>query len=165
MFEYDYDEISQIVGKSSANCRQILKRSRQHITDQRPRFPVSHQQQEQITAKFLEACTQGNLQGLLPLLAKDVTFWSDRGGKVRAALRPLHGAMKVARFLMVIQSKWLSTSVAELIEVNGQPGICYSIDGDIHSVITFEIVDSYIQSICSVRNPDKLKQTIPSSKT
>jgi RNA polymerase sigma-70 factor, ECF subfamily len=158
VFEYDYDEIAQMVGKSSANCRQILKRSRQHITAQRPRFPVSHQQQEQITAQFLEASTQGDLQGLLSLLAQDVTLWADGGGQVTAALRPLHGAMKVARFLLALRSKWFSTSVAQLIEVNGQPGINYSIDGEIHSVVTFEIVDGLIQSIYSMRNPDKLKR-------
>lgn len=158
VFDYNYDEIAQMVGKSPANCRQILRRSRQHIAAQRPRFPVSHQQQEQIAAQFLEASSQGSLQDLLTLLAKDVTFWSDGGGQVVAALKPLQGAMKVARFLLAIRSKWLSTSVAHVIEVNGQPGILYRVNDDIHSVMTFEIVDSYIQSIYSVRNPEKLKR-------
>lgn len=158
VFDYNYDEIAQMVGKSPANCRQILRRSRQHIADQRPRFPVSHQQQEQIAAQFLEASSQGSLQDLLTLLAKDVTFWSDGGGQVVAALKPLQGAMKVARFLLAIRSKWLSRSVAHVIEVNGQPGILYRVNDDIHSVMTFEIVDSYIQSIYSVRNPEKLER-------
>lgn len=158
VFDYDYDFIGQIVGKSPANCRQILRRSRQHITTQRPRFPVSHQQQEQITAQFLEASTQGNLQGLLTLLAKDVTFWSDGGGQVTAALKPLHGAMKVARFLLAIHRKWLSTSVSRLVEINGQPGIINIADGCIHSVMMFDIVDGCIQSVYSVRNPEKLKR-------
>jgi RNA polymerase sigma-70 factor (ECF subfamily) len=160
VFEYDYDEIAQMVGKSPANCRQILRRSRQHITAQRPRFPVSHQQQEQITATFLEASTQGNLQGLLALLAKDVTFWSDGGGQVAAALKPLHGAMKVARFLLAIRNKWLSTAIAQIIEINGQPGIITLANGCVHSVTTFEIVNGSIRSIYIVRNPEKLKQMI-----
>lgn len=158
VFEYDYDEIAQMVGKSPENCRQILRRSRQHIAAQRPRFPVSHQQQEQITAQFLEASTQGNLQDLLSLLAKDVTFWSDGGGQVAAALKPLQGAMKVARFLLAIRSKWLSTLVAHLVEVNGQPGILYTVNDSIHSVVTVEVVGGYIQSIYSVRNPEKLQR-------
>jgi RNA polymerase sigma-70 factor (ECF subfamily) len=158
VFDYNYEEIAQMVGKSPANCRQILRRSRQHIAAQRSRFPVSHQQQEQIAAQFLEASSQGSLQDLLTLLAKDVTFWSDGGGQVAAALKPLQGAMKVARFLLAIRSKWLSTSVAHVIQVNGQPGILYRVNDDIHSVMTFEIVDSYIQSIYSVRNPEKLKR-------
>ncbi len=156
VFDYDYDGIAHVVGKSPANCRQILRRSRQHLADQRPRFPVSPQQQEQITAKFLEASNQGNLQGLLTLLAKDVTLWSDSGGKVKAALKPLHGDMKVARFLLAVRSKLLST--LRIIEINGQLGILYSANDDIHTLVTFEIVNGFIQSIYSVRNPDKLKR-------
>ena len=158
VFEYDYDEIAQMVGKSPTNCRQILRRSRQHIAAQRPRFPVSPQQQEQITIQFLEATTQGNLQGLMSLLANDVTFWSDGGGQVAAALKPVQGAMKVARFLLAIRSKWLSTAVADVIKVNGQPGIITFVDGTIHSVATFEIGDGAIRSIYMVRNPEKLKR-------
>jgi RNA polymerase sigma-70 factor (ECF subfamily) len=158
VFEYDYDEIAQMVEKSPANCRQILRRSRQHITAQRPRFSVSQQQQEQITAKFLEASTQGDLQGLMSLLAKDVTFWSDSGGRVAAALKPIQGAVKVTRFLLAIRSKWLSTSIAQIIEINGQPGMITRVDGCVHSVTTFDIVDGSIQSIYVVRNPEKLKR-------
>jgi RNA polymerase sigma-70 factor, ECF subfamily len=158
VFEYDYDEIGQMVGKSPTNCRQILRRAKQHLCAERPRFPVSHQQQEQITTKFLDASTKGDLQGLLALLAKDVTFWSDGGGKVVAALKPLQGAMKVARFLLAVQRQWLSTARFELTQINGQPGIITRIGGEINSAIAFEVVDGYIQSIYSMRNPDKLKQ-------
>jgi RNA polymerase sigma-70 factor, ECF subfamily len=158
VFDYDYDEIAQMVGKSSTNCRQILKRAKQHLADQRPRFPVSQPQQEQITAQFLEASTKGDLQDLLLLLAKNVTFLSDGGGQVVAALKPIQGAMKVARMLLAIRRKWLAESVSRLVDINGQPGIIQYLDGNIHSVITFEIADDCIQSIYSVRNPNKLKQ-------
>jgi RNA polymerase sigma-70 factor (ECF subfamily) len=158
VFDYDYDELAQMVGKSPANCRQILRRSRQHITDQRPRFQVDQQQQEQITVKFLEATNQGNLEDLLSLLAKDVTYWSDGGGQVAAALKPLHGAMKVARFLLALHSKRLNTAVSYLIEVNGQPGVMVIMGDRIQSVTTFDIVNDFIQSIYTMRNPDKLKR-------
>ncbi|GAP96632.1 RNA polymerase sigma-70 factor [Leptolyngbya sp. NIES-2104] len=158
VFEYDYPEIAQIVDKSSENCRQILRRSRQHLAAERPRFPVSPQQQEQITSQFLAASSQGNLQDLLTLLAKDVTFWSDSGGQVPAALKPIRGAMKVARFLLAIQQKWLPTASAELVEINGQSSLLIRNGNDIHSVMTFEIVEGYIQTIYSVRNPEKLKR-------
>lgn len=158
VFEYDYPEIAQIVGKSAENCRQILRRARQHLATERPRFPVSLQQQEQLTAQFLDASTQGNLQGLLTLLAPDVTFWSDGGGQVAAALKPLHSAMKVARFLLAIQRKSLSATRADLAEINGQLGIILWTKSGVHTVMTFEIVDGYIQTIYSIRNPEKLKQ-------
>ncbi len=158
VFEYDYEEIGQMVGKSPSNCRQILRRAKQHLAAERPRFPVSHQQQEQITTKFFDASTKGDLPGLLTLLAKDVTFWSDGGGKVVATLKPLHGAMKVARFLLAVQGKWLATARSDLTKINGQSGIITRVGGEIHCAIVLEIADGYIQSIYSVRNPDKLKQ-------
>jgi RNA polymerase sigma-70 factor (ECF subfamily) len=160
VFDYDYDEIAQMVGKTPANCRQILRRSRQRIAERRPRFTVSHQQQEQITVKFMEASTQGDLQGLMALLARDATYWSDGGGQVTAALKPLQGAMKVARFLLALRRKWLSTAVVRVIEINGKPGMMTLVDSRIHSVTTFDIVDGYIQSIYAVRNPEKLKQFV-----
>jgi RNA polymerase sigma-70 factor (ECF subfamily) len=158
VFEYDYPEIAQIVDKSPENCRQILKRSRQHLAAGRPLFPVSTQQQEQITAQFLEASTQGNLEELLTLLAPNVTLWSDGGGQVPAALKPLHGSMKVARFLLAIQRKFPPTTCTALAEINRQPGITISNESNIHTVMTFNIVNGYIQAIYSIRNPEKLKQ-------
>ncbi len=158
VFDYDYDEIGQMVGKSSTNCRQILRRAKQHLTDERPRFPVSGPQQEQITAQFLEASTKGDLQELLLLLAKDVTFCSDGGGKVIAAIKPIHGAMKVARMLLAIRRKWMLNSVSHLAQINGQPGIIQYLNGNLHSAITLEIVGGCIQTIYSVRNPEKLER-------
>ena len=158
VFEYDYEEISSMVGKSPTNCRQILRRAKQHIAAERSRFPVSHPQQEQITAQFLEASTSGDLQDLLLLFAKDVTFLSDGGGQVVATLKPIHGAGKIARMLLAMRRKWLANVVSHLVEINGQPGIIQYLDGHIHSAMTLEIVDGRIQSIYSVRNPDKLKQ-------
>ncbi|MEG4588193.1 RNA polymerase sigma-70 factor [Microcoleus sp. MOSTC5] len=158
VFDYDYDEIAQMIGKSPTNCRQILRRAKQHLADQRPRFPVSRPQQKQITTQFLDASTKGDLQDLLLLLAKDVTFCSDGGGKVVAVLKPIHGAVKVARMLLAIRRKWLLNSVSHLADINGQPGIIQYLDDHIHSVMTFEIVDGCIQSIYSVRNPEKLER-------
>ncbi len=158
VFEYDYEEISSMVGKSPTNCRQILRRAKQHLAAERSRFPVSRPQHEQITAQFLEASTSGDLQDLLLLFAKDITFLSDGGGQVVATLKPIHGAGKIARMLLAMRRKWLANAVSHLVEINGQPGIIQYLNGKIHSAMTLEIVDGRIQSIYSVRNPDKLKQ-------
>ena len=158
VFDYDYDEISPMVGKSPTNCRQILKRAKQHLTAQRPRFPVSQQQQAQITTQFLDASTNGDLPDLLLLLAKDVTFLSDGGGEVVATIKPIHGAAKIARMLLAIRRKWLFNSVSHLAEINGQAGIVRYLNGNIYSATTLEIVDGYIHSIYCVRNPQKLER-------
>lgn len=159
VFEYDYDEISLIINKNSVNCRQILRRAKQHIDTKRSRFDTSLQQQEQLTRKFIEACELGDLPGLIELLAADITLWSDGGGRVKALLKPMQGAMRVARFLIALRrSKLIPNYDSELIKANGQIGIIYTLEGNIQSVVTFEFIDFRIHSIYFVRNPEKLRR-------
>ncbi|MEO1299581.1 MAG: hypothetical protein AAFW75_28170 [Cyanobacteria bacterium J06636_16] len=108
----------------------------------------------------MQAFSQGNLQALLDLLAADVAAWSDGGGKVLAALKPVCGAQKVARFLWAIQRRaqklgWVYQT--ELVQVNGQPGFIYSAGGIVQSVVSLVTVGDRVQFIYFVRNPDKLK--------
>ena len=86
-FGYEYSEIGQIVEKKPANCRQIARRARQHLADRRSGFQTSTQQQELLTSKFISAFQQGDLQELLDLLTKDITLWTDGGGKVKEGKR------------------------------------------------------------------------------
>ncbi|WP_019507208.1 RNA polymerase sigma-70 factor [Pleurocapsa sp. PCC 7319] len=161
-FGYDYKEISQIVKKKPTNCRQIARRARQHLTKRRSRFSVSLQQQERLTRKFIAASQRGDLQGLLDLLAEDITFWSDGGGKVVACLKPLHGAAKVAGFLRAIYRRSQKLGLKyelELVRVNGQPGIVYTLGSKLENVVAIDIVDNRIQSLYFMRNPNKLKQS------
>ena len=158
VFEYDYDEISTIIAKNSANCRQIVRRAKQHLANSRSRFSPSLQQQEKLTQKFIQACNQGDLQGLIDLLAADITLLSDGGGKVRALLKPMRSANKVARFLIALRrSKLIPNYDMQLAKVNGQIGVIYSLRGIVQNVVALEIVDRQIYSIYFVRNPDKLK--------
>ncbi len=159
VFEYEYAEIGQIVNKPPANCRQIFRRARQHLANRRSHFDVTPHQQEQITEKFIQAWNRGDLQGLLTLLAEDMTLYSDGGGKVTAAVKPLQKAAKVARFLIAIRrSKKALAFVSQLSEINHQPGIINYVNGSPHSILTFEIVDGLIQSIYIVVNPEKLRR-------
>ncbi|MGV2829200.1 sigma factor-like helix-turn-helix DNA-binding protein [Myxosarcina sp. GI1(2024)] len=103
VFEYDYDEIGKIVRKNSANCRQIVRRARQHLGNNRSRFSTTLQQQERLARKLIAACARGDLPGLIELLAADITIWSDGGGKVKALLEPVRGTAKVARILIALR--------------------------------------------------------------
>ena len=161
-FGYDYNEISQIVEKSAANCRQISRRARQHLAEQRPRYPASHQQQEQLTRQFMRASQQGDFQGLLALLADDITLWSDGGGQVAACLKPLHGAAKVAGFLRAVDRRYQKLGLdydIELVRVNGQSGLLYTCGNCIDSVLAVEIAVGRLQSLYFMRNPEKLERS------
>ena len=155
VFEYDYAEIAKIVGKSEANCRQILHRAHQHLDQRRPRFDVSRQQQTRMTEQFLHASTSGDMQGLLSLLTDDIVFIGDGGGKMPVALKPVHGPNKVARgttgglrFFAGIQTC--------IEEVNGQPAVIGYLDGHPCGVLMCEIEGERICQIYAVVNPEKL---------
>lgn len=154
VFAYDFHEIASIIGKGEANCRQIARRARQQIQARRPRFDPDPVHRERLAQQFIAACTDGDLTGLLATLADDVTLWTDGGGKMTAALRPIVGAEQVASFILGIMRKIPSTNQRTL--VNGQPGLTIMTERGA-SVLTLDIVDGQVQAIRVVANPDKLR--------
>src|SRR5262249_15057440 len=157
VFAYDYAEIARIVGKSEANCRQLGHRARDYVAARRPRFDPSVEQQERLTRQFLQACTTRDLPGLVATLADDITLWSDGGGKVRAAPRPIHGADAVSRFLLGVLPKAPPGIETRPARVNGQPGLLSYLDGQPIAVLLFDIADGRIQGLRFVVNPEKLQ--------
>jgi RNA polymerase sigma-70 factor (ECF subfamily) len=157
VFDYDYAEIAAIVGKSEANCRQVLHRAHQHLGQRRPRFDVSHEQQERITYQFLRASANGDMQELLDLLTDDIVFTADGGGKARAGLNLVHGADKVARGLLGGLHKMPSGVQGDIEEINGQPAIVgWYLDGRPYGVLLLDVEGERVRSIYVVVNPDKL---------
>lgn len=156
VFEYDYPEVAAIVEKSEANCRQILRRARTQIEAHRPRFTPTREQQSRLTLQFAQACATGDLPGLEALLAQEVTAWSDGGGAARAALNPVFGQNKVARYFIGVTRKTPASRAWRLVEVNGQPSLLVSVDGRPRSLATLELAGGLIQGVRVVLNPQKL---------
>ncbi|MFK8183895.1 MAG: RNA polymerase sigma-70 factor [Phormidesmis sp.] len=158
VFDYDYPQIASTVGKSTANCRQIVCRARQHLKQRKPALTLSIQQKERAIEQFLTCWTQGDVQGLISLMKKDVTFWSDGGGKTTAVSQPLLGHQKVARFLIAIRrSRLIPAFSANMAYINEQPGILNTAPSNqAQSTFSFEFSHTRIQSIFAVVNPDKL---------
>jgi RNA polymerase sigma-70 factor (ECF subfamily) len=156
VFDYDYVEIAKILGKSEPNCRQLVSRAEQRVVDRRPRFDPDPAEAERLTDAFLQACATGQLEGLVQLLAADAILYSDGGGKVAAALAPIRGAAKIARFFLGILRKAPTGLEVRRVRVNGQPGLVTLIDGQIYLVLTLDVVDGRIANCFVVRNPDKL---------
>ncbi len=157
IFDYDYPEVAQIVGKSEANCRQMVHRARQHLVAHRPRFDVSPTQREKLTRQFFAACTQGDLPGLIGLLTEDIVLTADGGGKASAATRPVYGPNNVARFVIGLAKKAPAATVYRFAQINGQPGLLYYVNQKIDGVMVLDIVGEQIRGIQNVRNPDKLR--------
>jgi RNA polymerase sigma-70 factor (ECF subfamily) len=160
VFGYPHREIAEIVGTSEASSRQTASRARRRIEARRPRFEPDPAHRERLTERFAHACSTGEMSGLLSLLADDITLWSDGGGKVRAARRPVCGATNVARFLLGVISKFPPDVEVRPATVNGQPGWLTLSGGQVTSVTALEVSGDRITGIYVVLNPDKL-QRIP----
>ena len=100
VFGYEFDEIARVVGRSEANCRQILVRARAHVSERRPRFESSPQKREELAQRFFAACRDGDQEALVGLLAADAAVYGDGGGKVHASPVPIVGRDRAARALI-----------------------------------------------------------------
>jgi RNA polymerase sigma-70 factor (ECF subfamily) len=157
VFDYDYSEIACTIGKDEANCRQILRRARQHIAEMRPRFKASPQQKDQLLTQFLEAASTGDLNGLVALLSSDAVLHSDGGGKGPGVPNLVHGADNVARAILGGLSKLVPRSlIPRKKQINGEPGVVSYLDGRPFSVLTLEIESGRIRAVYIVTNPAKL---------
>ena len=158
VFDYGYDEIAPIVEKSEPNCRQIFARARKHIDDGKPRFETDKQRQQELISRFLAAFKGGDVNGVVELLAADVVFYGDGGGKARGLPRPIYGQANVGRLLAAFRPEYAAIGGrVEPIQVNGQAGtLNFDGHGRLINVFVFDVADGRIQAIRSIINPDKL---------
>jgi RNA polymerase sigma-70 factor (ECF subfamily) len=156
VFGYDFASVGKIIGESDAYSRQLAKRARSHMTERRPRYAASEEQRQRLTTKFLRAVTEGDMPALIATLTDDVTIFSDGGGKVSAAQKPVIGRDKVATFLTTIYRQAPVGTKLKLEPINGEPGLVTLVDGALFNVISFDVGDAGIRSIFIVLNPDKL---------
>jgi RNA polymerase sigma-70 factor (ECF subfamily) len=162
VFEYEYSEIGNIVDQSETNCRQILRRARQHVSAMRPRFKVPAAKRTDLFDRFLEAVETGEMTGLIDLLSKDVVLHSDGGGKAVAVPNEVRGAEKVARGILGGLKRLVpKTLVRKLVRINGAPGLVNYLEGKPHSVLTLDVQDGRIREIYIVTNPEKLSHIPP----
>ena len=158
-FQLDYDEIAAAVDKTAANCRQIARRARHHIQSEGvPRFDVSMEEKESLMQRVEASIREEDIESLKKILAEDIAFYSDGGGKVLAARRPLSGREEVVRFLRGLRRKYMHGIEFRHTYINGEPGLILSEKGLLQSAWSFHIEGGYIQSIFAVRNPDKLRE-------
>ncbi|MBA3528737.1 MAG: RNA polymerase sigma-70 factor [Propionibacteriaceae bacterium] len=155
-FAYPYDEIASVLGKSSAAVRQLSHRAKKRVAAGRPRFQTSPETQRALAERFLAASRGGDLGALTAILAADVTGWSDGGGVVRAARRPIVGRDAVARLIVGQASKWLHDVTTTFASVNGGIAALYWRDGHLINVLILDADASGIHAILAVVNPEKL---------
>jgi RNA polymerase sigma-70 factor (ECF subfamily) len=164
VFDLDFAEIAQAIGRSDAACRKLLQRAREHIEQRPPRAPAERDAQHAISSAFFSALASGDLTSLVEILAAEATMTTDHGGKARAARKPVHGAERVARFFLGVVAKaerWNLPHAGALAYVNGAPALLvHNGEGGLETIALLNIERTpegpRITSISAVRNPDKL---------
>jgi RNA polymerase sigma-70 factor, ECF subfamily len=160
VFDLEYSEIARIVERTEDNCRQLLARARKHVSAPRPRFKADPAQQERLLQRFTEAGRAGDLDGLVAILADDITLWADGGGKAAGAAvkKPVCGSGAVARVAIGAARRVLAAGgTIRATRINGQPGFVAYVRGRAVSALIFDVKDERIQTIYVIANPDKLK--------
>lgn len=157
VFDYDYGSVSEIINKSESHCRKIAQRARENVREKKPRFEKNTAEQHELVTTFVKALKNGKLAEMENLLAEEAILYSDGGGKVTAARKPVAGSAKIAKFLKGIQKGFTQTLRVDFTEVNGEPGMIGYLDEQLNNVWSFHIENGQIQSIYVVLNPDKLE--------
>jgi len=156
VFESEYSEIAQILGKSEAACRQIVSRARRRVREDRPRVQVSPVARKAVLERFVNALMSQDKGALVQLLAADATWTSDGGGKALAARKVIRGGERVARFAMGVIGRHAPRVGLRLITVNGEAGLALYGPRGVHAILSVVTDGTRILSVMSVLNPDKL---------
>ncbi|WP_093904209.1 RNA polymerase sigma-70 factor [Streptomyces sp. cf386] len=156
-FGYPYADIAAMLDRGEAAVRQLAGRARKHVDERRPRYDVDPVQRRDLTERFLAAAAEGDLEGLMSLLAPDVRLVGDSGGKAKAPVRVLETADKVGRFLVGVARKGDVSDLSwRFLEINGGPAVLVLSGDKPDSVFQLDLVDGRIQAVYIIRNPDKL---------
>lgn len=163
VFEFDYPQIAGILDRTEAGCRQLLRRARQRIEEQKPRFEVDVQKRDQLAARFFAAIEVGDLDPLVTMLAADVVAYGDGGGNGPSLPHPVNGRAKVLRLLAALARAIGDFRLhMEKVPVNGQPGaLLLDSDGRLLNVLALDILDGAVHAVRSIVNPDKLHHLGP----
>jgi len=162
VFEHSYAEIASMLESSESNCRQLFHRAKERLAAGRPRSGRSREERRRLAERFASAMRAGDEAELTRVLADDVGFWGDGGGRVIAAKRPVFGREAVVNFILGIRRTAPSAGIdlekvtVDIVDVNYEPAMVARVDGRIDSVYVFSMDDNGITGIRVVRNPDKL---------
>ncbi|MDI3418321.1 RNA polymerase sigma-70 factor [Streptomyces luteolus] len=155
-FGFPFSQIATALERSEAAVRQLAGRARKHVEERKPRFDVDPVERRDLTERFLGAAAEGDLDGLMRLLAPDARLVGDSGGKSKVPLRVLESAEHVGRFMASVVRQGVPNPEIRVLELNGGPALLILSDDRPDSVLQVDVVDGRIKSVYIVRNPDKL---------
>ena len=156
VFDTEYAEIAQTLGKSEEACRQMVSRARKRVRGQRPRCQVSEAARRSLLERFVHAIQMQDKAALLELLAEGASWTPDGGGKTRAALKVIRGRERVVRFVLGLLGRHMDRRAFEMTTVNGEPALAMRAEDKLLSIITVRTDGVRILDVYAVLNPSKL---------
>ncbi|MEU5435390.1 RNA polymerase sigma factor SigJ [Streptomyces sp. NPDC020719] len=160
-FGFPFAEIAAVLDRTEPGVRQLAGRARRRVDERKRRYDVDPVQRRDLTDRFLAAAGGGDLDSMLSLLAPDVRFIGDSGGKAQAPMRIIETADKVGRFLHAVSQDGMPEGDVRVIEINGGPAVLVLSGGTPESVLQLDVADGLIQCVYVVLNPDKMAALIP----
>jgi len=157
VFDYDHPQVAEMLGKSPAACRKLAERARVHVRESRVRTQPSEAECSRVIEAFLVAVVRGDASALGEMLVADAVLYSDGGGRVTSALKPILGRDHIVRFILGVAAKTPFGVTPKVAKVNGMPGLLLFQAGKLVQTIAFEVQAHGLTAIYSVRNPDKLE--------
>jgi RNA polymerase sigma-70 factor (ECF subfamily) len=156
VFDADYDEVAQAIGKTEAACRQLVSRAKTQLRDERSRYVVPRETHLRLLRTFAQALQRGDFHAINALLAEDATLIGDGGGKVPSFLKPMAGGRRIAQLFYASSRRYGDELSVKLVVLNGQWALLRFIEGKLESAQSFETDGERIVRIHVQRNPDKL---------
>ena len=156
VFDADYDELAQAIGKSEAACRQMVSRAKAQLREARPRYAVTPDAHRRVMRRFADALAQGDFASMKAMLVEDAELIGDGGGKVPSFGKVLLGGARIAQLFYAANLRFKAGLRIELAVINGQWGVLRFIDGVLESAQSYETDGERIVRIHVQRNPDKL---------
>jgi RNA polymerase sigma-70 factor, ECF subfamily len=158
VFDCDYDDIAETLGKTPAACRQLVHRARERVTTERRRFRVDEAARIDMLKRFMAAAESGDFEAIKSMFTPDALMTSDGGGKAVAVIRPLLGAARIARLWWAISRRPEAPGIERrLVRLNGEVGVAFYFRGRLHSVAAVDTDGERIHNYYSISNPDKLR--------
>lgn len=157
-FDFPYSEISEMCDVPEDNARQLVHRAREKLQKSRTRYEAPVAERQKLLNAFLDACVRQDASTLKSILHEDVVMYTDGGGKVNAAVVPVHGPEKIINFLANVLKGALDAFEVRPVRVNGSAGalLINRANGKTDTVCTLETDGQRITGLFFVRNPDKI---------
>jgi RNA polymerase sigma-70 factor (ECF subfamily) len=155
VFDYEYSQIAEVLGKSEVHARQIVSRAKQRLGREELRFPAAPQEAERLAERFIAACRTGDANLVEQMFSENAEVHSDGGGKVSAARVVIRGRDKAARFMTGVFCKFRRDCDMRIATVNGAPGVEFLFGGEVVQVVSLRI-EEQVTAVYMTLNPDKL---------